>query len=476
LLSSSLKLKRSLEQPSLTQQFLGMMALILVVGMVTIGTWVGRQIETSSIHRATSMAAIYVESILVAQRGDWSTPPLDPATHDALDRLFLTGPLQHLVVRLKFWHPDGTIFYSSDHSQIGQRLKMVPELEAAFRGEVSGHVIDVVDAEHAHERQLGSRLLEVFVPVRDPEDNEVAAAAEFYYSMADIDREIREAQQYSWLVVALATAAMWLLLHRLVRRANNTIVKQQSDLRAQLTQRNIMLADNMRMQERLREAGARTTALNERFVQRTAAHLHDGPAQDLALALLRFDSIAETCVSCASADEKRGKDVDTVRAALISSLEDLRLIASGLRIPPGMDGLSLAETVERAVREYERKYEQNVTLNIVAGSAGDKAPMAVKITAYRLIQEALANGWWHARGCAQEVRLHFAAGEVCIEVCDQGPGFDLQQAANSGRLGLALISEQVQLLAGSIDIDSVPGQGTCVKVWLPLAPEENIHV
>jgi signal transduction histidine kinase len=471
-----LKLKRSLEQPSLTQQFLGMTTLILVVGMVAIGTWVGRQIETSSIHRATSMAAIYVESILMAQKGDWTTSPLDASTHDALDRLFLSGPLQRIVVRLKFWHPDGTIFYSNDHSQIGRRLKLGPELEAAFRGEVSGHVIDVDDAEHAHERQLGSRLLEVFIPVQAPGQNEVAAAAEFYYSMADIDRDIRDAQRYSWLAVALAMAAMWLLLHRLVHRANDTIVDQQVGLRAQLAHRNVMLAENKRMQERLREAAARTTALNERFVQRTAAHLHDGPAQDLALALLRFDSIAEPCTGCASADQKRGKDVNTVRAALISSLEDLRLIASGLRIPPGMDHLSLPETAERAVREYEHKYEQDVTLDIAAGDTADQAPMAVKITAYRLIQEALANGWWHARGCAQLVRVSFAAGKVCIEVCDQGPGFDVQQATNSGRLGLALISEQVQLLAGTIDIDSIPGQGTCVKVWLPLAPEEDIHV
>lgn len=468
----ALKLKNLFEKLSLLQQFLGVMALILIVGMTVIGTWVGRQIESSAIHRAVSMAATYVESILVVQDVDWSAPRLDRAIHDRLDRLFLTGPLRLIVVRLKLWHPDGSVFYSNDHSQIGRNIKMDPPLEAAFRGQVSGHASELGDITHQHERELGSHLLEVFVPLRTAGHDEVVAVAEFYYTMESIDLDIREAQQGSWWVVGLATASMWLLLHGLVRGANHTIIKQQRDLRGQLEQRDLMLTENERMQERLREAGARTTALNERFVQRTAAHLHDGPAQDLALALMRFDDLVGPHIDCSHESEKLSKDTSIIRAALNSSLENLRAIASGLRMPASMDHISLAETVERAVRDYERKYEQTVLLNIETDNATASAPIAVKIAAYRMIQEALANGWWHARGCAQQVRVHFAAGRVCIEVSDQGPGFDVKQAGESGRLGLALLSERVQLLEGSIDIDSGPGKGTRVKVWLPLAPED----
>ncbi len=471
----ALTLKPPFERLSLTRQFLLLMALILVVGMAVIGNWVGRQIETGFIDRAISMAAIYVESILVAQKSDWSTPQLDVATHDALDRLFLTGPLQRSVVRFKFWHPDGTIFYSNEHAQIGQHLKMEPALEVAFRGQVSGHVGGLGDSSHARERELGPRLLEVFVPVRSAGKDNIVAVAEFYFAMNDIDRDIGDAQQRSWWVVFLGTAGMWLLLHGLVRRADGTIVLQQRNLCDQLAQRDVMLAENERMQERLRGAGARTTALNESFVQRTAADLHDGAAQDLALALLRFESLTEPCTGCDRVNERRGGDIVTLRAALNSSLEDLRTIASSLRMPPGMDHLSLAETAERAVRDFERKFEQTVLLDIAADDTAETAPMAVKITAYRMIQEALANGWWHARGSAQQVRVSFAAGNVCIEVSDQGPGFDVRRAAESGRLGLALLSERVQLLGGSIDIDSGPGKGTHIKAWLPLSPEETAN-
>ena len=467
------KLTRRLDRFSLTQQFLGLTTLILIGGMLVIGYWVGRQIEANTIQRAVSIASTYVESILVAQKDDWSVAQLDDATHDALDRVFLTGPLQRIVVRFKFWHPDGTIFYSSDHTQIGQHLKMDSDLEAAFRGQVRGQVSELSGGAHEHERDLAARLLEVFVPVRSGERGEVVAVAEFYYTMASIDRDIRDAQLSSWLVVVLSTTAMWALLHGLVYRANNTIVEQQRDLVAQLTQRVFILAENERMQERLREAGARTTALNERFLQLTAAHLHDGPAQDIALALLRFESIAEPCAGCTNQDEKRNEDIKTLRSALKSSLEDLRTIASGLRIPPGMDHLSLVETVERAVHDFERKFEQKVNLEIAfAGTAGPAA-MAVKITAYRMIQEALANCWWHARGSAQQVRMSLDGDNACIEVSDQGPGFDVKLASESGRLGLALLSERVRLLGGRIEIHSIPGMGTNVRAWLPLSANDE---
>ncbi len=472
-MSYALKLKQPFARLSLTQQFLLVTASILVVGMTVIGSWVGRQIEVNAIHRATSMAAVYVQSMLIAQQRDWSNPKLDEAAHAALDRLFLSGPLERIVVRLKFWHPDGTIFYSSDKAEIGQRLQMGPLLSAAFQGQIRGQISDLEGGEHADERKLGLRLLEVFVPVRTPGRDAVVAVAEFYYTMADIDRDIAIARQRTWWVVGLSTVAMWLLLRGLVRRANSTIVEQQRDLRAELAHRDVMLAENERMQERLREAGARSTALNERFVQRTAANLHDGPAQDLALVLLRLESVTEPCIDCGRANEKRGKDIFALRQALNVSLADLRTIASDLRMPPGMDQLSLTETAERAVRDFERKYEQTVVTDIAADESARIAPVAIKIAAYRMIQETLANGWWHARGCTQRVRVVFTGGKACIEVSDQGPGFDVERTADFGRLGLALLSERVQILGGSIEIDSGPGKGTRIKAWLPLSLEET---
>jgi len=65
--SHAIRLKPPFSWLSLTQQFLLLTAAILLVGMVVIGNWLGRQIEASALNQAISMAAVYVESILAAK-------------------------------------------------------------------------------------------------------------------------------------------------------------------------------------------------------------------------------------------------------------------------------------------------------------------------------------------------------------------------------------------------------------------------
>jgi signal transduction histidine kinase len=54
-------------------------------------------------------------------------------------------------------------------------------------------------------------------------------------------------------------------------------------------------------------------------------------------------------------------------------------------------------------------------------------------------------------------------------VADDGPGFNPDAAARSGRLGLAGMRERAELLGGSFEVDSAPGAGTTVRVWWPLS-------
>ena len=458
----------------LTRQFLLVTALILLVGMTVIGNWVGREIRVTSTNRAAAMAAAYVESILVTQVNDWSVARLDETTHAALDRLFMDGALSRKVVRFKLWHADGTIFYSSDHSQTGQRFAIDKSLAAAFRGETLGYVSTLKGADNESERSQWSELLEVYVPVRPPGQTAVVAVAEFYYSMDSIGRDIVAAQQRSWLVVLLGAIAMWLLLHGLVKRAGRTIRDQQQGLRSQLDQLRLALAENERIREHLREAGAATTSLNESFLRRVAAHLHDGPAQDLALALLRFDGITGVCKECGPMRDDRCRDMDTIRTALVTSLDELRSIASGLRMPPGIEQWTLADSARRATQDFERKYGQPVSLEIAPESADQPVPLAVKMTVYRLIQEALNNSWWHAQGSRKLVRAALRDNQVQVEVEDDGPGFDPDLAAASERLGLALLAERVSLLGGSFHVDAAPARGTRVHARIPISIEETV--
>ena len=456
--------RRPFERMSFSRQFLLASSILLLAGMFIVGAWLSMEIERSSVNRTASIAALYVESILVAQLHP--TPAgvtMLAGTHEAFDHIFLNGPLQRKVVRFKLWGMDGTILYSSDHAQLGQRFPVEGELAAAFAGEMQAHVSRLDEAGHEAERERWSRLLEVYVPVRAEGGNEVVAVAEFYYLTDTLMREIRQAQQRSWILVGVATLAIFLLLFVQVRRANDMIVQQRDDLSRQLQLLRVAFEENERMRTRLGEAGAATTALNEELLHRIAADLHDGPAQTLAYALMRLE---EQVDATGGAHSER----KIIHAALKSSLDELRNIAAGLGVP-GIADLTLTETAHRAVRDFERQ----TTLKVNTAIEDDllTTSLATKITVYRLLQESLANSYRHARGGTPQVRVGHDAGQVVVEISDQGAGFDAETAAQSGRLGLAFMKERVRLLGGNYLLETAPGRGTRILARLPLGAKDT---
>ncbi len=468
-----ISLKRAFDLLSFSRQFMLALVAVLVTGTVVIGSWIGNQIESSEVSRAASISAVYIESIFGAQLHDWPGGEIvDEKTHAVLDHVFVEGPLHREVVRFKLWDSSGRIVYSSDSEQIGRRFQLRKHLAAAFAGEVRSRISTLNDADNWPEHARWPRLLEVYVPIRSGAHSEVIAVAEVYYAMDTLEREIHAAQQRSWALVTFATLAIYLLLYGLVRRASETIHSQQRDMSHQLQQLRTVLEENDHMRERLREAGVSMTTLNEEFLIRIAADLHDGPAQTIAFALMRLDEFAETCHGCIASTSDAAQELPSIQGALQSSLRDVRKISSGLALP-GMTELSLANTARRAVRDFERMTGQKVMLE--NDEVLDSAPLAVKITVYRLIQESLTNSWRHAPGGQPLVYVHQLDDEVIVTIADQGVGFDTHAAAVGGRLGLAFMRERVRLLGGVFDVDSAPGRGTVIRARLPLSTDEMIH-
>ena len=467
-------LRQAINRLSFSHQFLLAIVTVLTIGMLVIGSWISHLIETNAVNRTAAISAVYLESMSVAQLHDWPhNGVLDDATHEELDQIFVDGPLRRAVLRFKLWDASGRIVYSNDHAQIGHVFPVKGRLADAFTGTIQAQISNLKEIDNLPEEISWNQLLEIYVPVRSTSDGRIFAVAEFYLSVVNLRKEILAAQQRSWGLVALSTVAVYLLLYGLVRRANNTINEQQRDLRNQLQRLHSVLDENDRMREQLREAGLSTTALNEEFLLRIAADLHDGPAQTIAFALMRFDEFAVTCHGCISSEGETPRELGSIQSALQSSLRDVRKISSGLAVP-GMSELSLSDTARRAVRDFERQTGQTVQTEI--DEALGKAPLAVKITVYRLLQESLTNCWRHAPGGSPQVRVKKHDREVVLTITDHGAGVDPQAAAIGGRLGLAFMRERVRLLGGIFEIDSAPGRGTRISARLPLSTDEVIHV
>ena len=90
---------------------------------------------------------------------------------------------------------------------------------------------------------------------------------------------------------------------------------------------------------------------------------------------------------------------------------------------------------------------------------------------FRIAQETLRNVEKHAHATKVEATLHFEPSLVTLTISDDGLGFSppstLEELVLTGKLGLVGLKERVSLLAGAIDLQSSPGQGTSVSVQIP---------
>ncbi|MBI4308200.1 MAG: sensor histidine kinase [Chloroflexi bacterium] len=465
------------ERLSLAQQFMLSSLVILIAGMVVIGWWVGQQIEAGVISRTAATTALYVDSFVAPHlQGLGRGEPLAAEETTALGGLLQDTPLGQQVVAFKVWDAEGRILYSTSPSSIGRVFPIGGGLARAWQGEVTSRVSDLRDEENAPERERWTRLLETYSPVRLAGTSRIIGVAEFYQTVDALQQEVLGAQTRSWLVVVAATLAMYLLLAGMVRKGSDTIVRQQAELKDKVARLTVLLAQNEGLHERVRRAATRTAALNERFLRRISAELHDGPAQDLGLALLRMDSVAAQCAACPFPDQegrKVSEDLDTVQASLRHALQEVRAISAGLRLPE-LNDLSLAETLARVVREHERRTNTKVTLGL--NGLPEQAPLPVKITLYRLVQEALSNAFRHGGGAGQQVRVAYAQGQLSVEVSDRGPGFDWAQVADRDEhLGLAGMRERVESMGGLFQVETAPGKGTRVIARLPLHSAGGDH-
>jgi len=156
------------------------------------------------------------------------------------------------------------------------------------------------------------------------------------------------------------------------------------------------------------------------------------------------------------------------------SLKELQRLISDLR-PSHLDDLGLPA----AMRWYTGKVQEISSLNIKLDISGREHELdeAVKITVFRIIQEALNNIIKHADALNAKVELLFEEKSVHILVRDDGVGFDLDRVklAHSSRpsLGLAGMEERAALLGGMVAIQSRPGYGTEVEALIPYHTTES---
>ncbi len=213
----------------------------------------------------------------------------------------------------------------------------------------------------------------------------------------------------------------------------------------------------------------RVVSAQEAERQRIARELHDETGQALTALGLGLRGIS---TSLSQDPAKASDNLHRLEGLVTHSLNELQRLISDLR-PSHLDDLGLAAALRWYGTEIEAR--TGLTLKVEVSGKDRRLDSPLKTAMFRVAQEALTNAVKHAAASSVHVSLNFGADGVSVIVQDNGVGFDPAGLATIKRpaWGLAGMRERAALLNGTFRLETGPGEGTCVEVFLPYGEDDD---
>jgi PAS domain S-box-containing protein len=228
-----------------------------------------------------------------------------------------------------------------------------------------------------------------------------------------------------------------------------------------------------RLFEQVSESRRRLKVLSEKLVEiqeserrNLARELHDEIGQMLTSLRLNLDQAERVMPTDQLSVDEAQKHLNRANETAAQLLGRIREISLDLR-PTLLDDLGLLPAL---LVQFERfTARTNIQVHFKHSGLENRFTAQLETVAFRVIQEALTNVARHAQSGEAYVRLWTDSQFLRLQVEDRGVGFDTQTAlASNLTSGLSGMQERVTLCNGQFEIESEPGQGTCLTVELPL--------
>jgi PAS domain S-box-containing protein len=220
--------------------------------------------------------------------------------------------------------------------------------------------------------------------------------------------------------------------------------------------------DRARLVERLNAGREQLSVVSRRLVEaqelerrELARELHDEVGQLLTGLKLMLETAG-------ARDARRREEMKSIVNDLMTRVRGLSM---SLR-PPMLDDLGLVPALLWLVEHYTS--QTGVVVEFGHEGVNTRFPPAVETAAFRIAQEALTNVARHAGVKRATMVVDADAERLCVEVRDEGRGFDVLATRGMASAGLAGMRERARLVAGRVTLESGPGEGTRVRAVLPL--------
>jgi two-component system, NarL family, sensor histidine kinase UhpB len=273
------------------------------------------------------------------------------------------------------------------------------------------------------------------------EINERVFSITRYYEDLQID-------EWPIIVFVLALCLMWMTWRRY--RLALAELKARQTAEARLT---IALEEN-------RELARQNLRALEAERKHLARELHDELGQYLNA--VKLDAVAEQSGEDAESQRRRTQrmlaTLDHIHGVVSDMIRRLR--------PAGLDELGLSAAVESCVEQWQQRLP-STQFSFTASGDLDSLSEHVNLTIYRLVQEGLTNSFKHAEANHIDVVLNRSreTNEIVLSISDNGKGTNMQERKSG--MGLGGMRERVEMLGGTLAIDTSPGEGFTVEARIP---------
>lgn len=226
--------------------------------------------------------------------------------------------------------------------------------------------------------------------------------------------------------------------------------------------------ENARLYQDLVNEKRRLAETEDNARKKLARDLHDGPTQSVAAIAMRLNFIQRLLDKDPQAAKQ---EIAKVEELARRTTQEIRHMLFTMR-PLILESEGLAAALRALADKMRETYGQQVLVE-VDESLIERLDTNEQTVIFHIAEEAVNNARKHAQAAHIWVRLipasqHFAV----LEVADDGVGFDVDEVMRNyqsrGSLGLLNLQERAAIVHGYLEIDSTPGKGTQVRLWIPL--------
>ncbi len=241
----------------------------------------------------------------------------------------------------------------------------------------------------------------------------------------------------------------------------------------------VIAIQNARLYQDLVDEKQRMIEVQEEARKKLARDLHDGPTQSVSAIAMRVNLVRRMLErDPAMAAEELAKIEDLARR----TTKEIRHMLFTLR-PLVLESQGLAAALQAMAEKMKETFGQTVIVKVDPKTV-EQIEMGKQGVIFYIVEEAVNNARKHAQANHIWVRLGMLEKEpeiVLLEIADDGVGFDVESVNRSydrrGSLGMINLRERTELVSGLLNIDSAPGKGTRVQVFIPLSEEaaDRLH-